>query len=248
MGHVDESREVLDIGFENATYIRPAYAGDTLKQHFTIKHLQNTSNRKNCIVTVGCELTNQRNQLIFSVDKAMLFPGVQAPAHNVSAKPETKPEKPRSHLLSHILYNCDNLPTTNSLAPLREGQLILHSTSRPIGSSTNMSLSTLFRWAHPSIYNLKRYKEEEILVPGGMILAGAIASSSRALFETLNESLDACIFLNKVSPVDLIGGVTYVKSIRTIKEGMEEGQHFFFFCFGKPKRAATKSTRICRLC
>jgi hypothetical protein len=222
MGHVDETREVLDIGFENATYIRPTYSGDTLKQHFTIKHLQNTSNGKNVIVTVLCELTNQRGQLIFSVDKLMLFPDVRAPDYNVSAKPSRAPEKPRSHLLSHILYNCDNLPSNNALAQLHEGQLLLHSVSRPIGSSTNMALSTLFRWSHPSIYNLKRYREEEILVPGGLVLAGTIAASSRGLFETLNESLDSCLFLNKVSPVDLIGAVSYVQRIHPIKEGMEE--------------------------
>jgi hypothetical protein len=44
----------------------------------------------------------------------------------------------------------------------------------------------------------------------------------RGLFETLNESLESCTFLNKVSPVDLIGGVSYVHSIRPLKEGMEE--------------------------
>ena len=152
----------------------------------------------------------------------MLFPGVTAPAHKISPKPAEHPEKPRSHLLSHILYNSDNLPTTNSLAQLRQGQLLLHSTSRPVGAAMNMSLSTLFRWAHPSIYNMKRYKEEEIVVPGGLILAGTIAASSRGLFETLCESLDSCFFLNKVSPVDLIGGVSYINSIKPLKEGIEE--------------------------
>lgn len=221
MSHVDEAREVLDISFDNAVYIRPAYAGDTLKQSFTIKHLKNTSNGKDLIVTVGCELTNQRNQLIFAVDKQMLFPGVQSPPSRLSPAPLSAPEKPRSPLLSHILYNSDHLPSNNSLAQLRPGQLLLHSTSRPIGAS-NMSLSTLFRWTHPSIFNVQRYKQEELVVPGGLILAGTIAASSRGLFETLHESLDSCLFLNKVSPIDLIGGISYINSIKTVKEGVEE--------------------------
>ena len=177
---VDENREVLDLGFAHATYVRPAYPGDTLKQHFTIKHLKNTSNGESTIVTVGCELTNQRGQLIFSVDKSMLFPGVKQPPNKLSPPPKGAPSKPRSHLLSHILYNCDALPTTNSLALLREGQMLLHSSSRPIGANTNMQLSTLFRWTHPSIFNLKRYSEDEILVPGGLVLAATIAASSRS--------------------------------------------------------------------
>jgi 2-methylfumaryl-CoA hydratase len=222
MGHVDEEREVLDIGFDNATYIRPAYPGDTIKQQFTIKHLKNTSNGKNTLVVVGCELFNQRQQLIFSVDKTMLFPNISAPASNLSAPPKTAPAPPRSHLLSHILYNSDNLSTTNNLAILTEGQLVLHSVSRPIGPAANMALSTLFRWTHPSIFNLRRYKDEELLVPGGLILAASISASSRGLFETLNESLESCVFLNKVSPVDLIGAVSYVQSIKNIKDGIEE--------------------------
>jgi len=222
MSHVDETREVLDVGYGNAVYIRPAYAGDTLRQVFTIKELKNTSNGLNTIVVVGCELFNQRNQLIFSVDKSMLFMDISQPRSRLSVPPSKQPEKPRSHLLSHILYNSDNLPTTSNLASLREGQLLLHAVSRPIGKSTNMTLSTLFRWTHPSIYNSMRYKEDEIVVPGGLILAGTLAASSRGLFETLCESLDSCIFLNKVSPVDLIGAISYIQSITQIKEGMEE--------------------------
>lgn len=180
MGHVDESREVLDLGFSNATYIRPAYAGDTLRQQFTIVNLANTSSGANSRVTVSCELFNQRNQLIFSVDKTMLFPGVAVPDSHISTAPKSAPSKPRSHLQSHILYNSDNLVQTNNLALLHEGQLLLHAVSRPIGRSTNMSLSTLFRWTHPSIYNMRRYKDEELLVPGGLVLAASISASSRS--------------------------------------------------------------------
>ncbi len=69
MGHVDENRAVLDLGFDNAVYIRPAYAGETFKQMFTIKHLRQTSDGDSTIMTVGCELVNQKGQLVFSVDK-----------------------------------------------------------------------------------------------------------------------------------------------------------------------------------
>ena len=179
MGHVDETRNVLDIGFDHAVYIRPVYPGVTLHQTFTIKHIKMTSNGENTLLTVGCELFNERKQLVFSVDKVMLYPGVKVPSFRMSAPPKNRPALPRSHLLDHILYNADNLSTNTNLAILNPGQLLLHSVSRCIGKSANMALSTLFRWTHPSIYNLKRYKDEELLVPGGLILAASIAASSR---------------------------------------------------------------------
>jgi hypothetical protein len=75
----------------------------------------------------------------------MLYPSVTNP-YKMSKAPTIPPLPPTSHLLSHILYNVDNLPNTNNLAILKKGMLVLHSVSRPIGADTNMSLSTLFRW------------------------------------------------------------------------------------------------------
>lgn len=221
MAHVDETRGVLDLGYENAVYVRPVYAQDTLKQTFTIKHLRNTSDKHHTIVTVGCELMNQKNQLVFACDKIMLYPMVTAP-HKISIAPSTPPKPIASHLLAHVKYNIDNLPNNHSLAFLHPGQLVLHSVSRPIGNHANMSLSTMFHWTHPSIYNLKRYRDEEIVVPGGLVLAATISASSRGLFETLNERLEACSFISKVSPIDLIGAVTYIKEIKQVQEGLEE--------------------------
>jgi hypothetical protein len=221
MAHVDESREVLDLGFERAVYIRPAFAGDTLRQTFMIKHLRNTSDGKNTIVTVGCELHNQRNQLIFSVDKIMLYPMITHPYKLIKASTK-KEETARSHLLAHILYNADALPHNSNLALIKPKQLILHSVSRPIGKSANMALSTLFRWSHPVIYNMKRYKDEELVVTGGLVLAAALSASSRGLFETMHETIEHASFLNKVSPVDLIGAFTYIHNIKSIKDGFEE--------------------------
>ncbi len=72
------------------------------------------------------------------------------------------------------------------------------SIARPIGNAANMSLSTLFRWTHPTIYNMKRYSEQERIVPGGLVLAATIGASSRGLFEMLHEQIEHCAFLNKV--------------------------------------------------
>ena len=223
MTHVDESREVLDLAYDHAVYVTPAFPGDTFKQTFTIKHIRQTSDGRNTILTVGCELHNQRNQLIFTVDKTMLYPMITHP-YKLSPPSRNPPSPPRSHLLAHLLYNAESLSSSfrRNLAILRPGQLILHTVARPIGTNTNMSLSTLFRWTHPSIYNTTKYREEELTVPGGLVLAAVIGASSRGLFECLHETVDSCALINKVSPVDLIGALSYVQHIKPLKEGFEE--------------------------
>ena len=221
MTHVDESREVLDLAYDNCVYVRPGLAGDTFRQTFTIKHLRMTSDRRNTILTVGCELHNQRQQLLFTCDKTMLYPMVTHP-YKLSPAAKSPPPVPRSHLLEHLLFNADALPRDANLAILRPNQLILHTVARPIGTNTNMSLSTLFRWTHPSIYNTTRYSPSELTVPGGLVLAAVLASTSRGLFECLHETVDSCSLINKVSPVDLLGSLSYVQSIREVREGLEE--------------------------
>lgn len=222
MTHVDESREVLDLAYDNAVYVRPAFAGDTFRQTFTIKHLRNTSDGKNTILTVLCELYNQRQQLLFSVDKVMLYPQQTHP-YKLSPAAKTPPAPPRSHLLAHLMYHADALPSQHTnLAIVRPHQLILHTVARPIGVNSNMALSTLFRWTHPSIYNTAKYADTELTVPGGLVLAAVIGASSRGFFECLSETIDSCSLINKVAPTDLIGAISYVQHVKEVKEGIEE--------------------------
>ena len=220
MAHVDEALNVLDLGYNNAIYVRPCFSGDTLRQIFTIKHLRNTSQSDATIVTVGCELYNQRQQLVFTCDKLMLYPK-STPELRISAAPLTTPPKPRSPLLAHVLYHGETLPTTNFLAPLKRTQCILHSTARPLSQALNMQLSTLFRWTHPSIFSSST-PSHDVLVPGGLVIASTLGASSRGFYEILYEHIDSCNLINRVSPVDIIGAISYVKSIKTLKEGFEE--------------------------
>lgn len=224
MAHVDETINALDIGIDHAIYMRPAHPGDTLRQIFTIKHLRPAIRHDNStIVTVACELVNQRGHLVCQADKVMLFPGVTSP-NRLSQSPQVKPEQPRSHLLQHVLYHGEALPATANLAIIKPGQLMLHAATRPISLATNMQLSTLFKWAHPSIFNIKRFGESEVVVPAGLLLAAACSCSDKELFEFVYEQVDFACFANRASPVDLLGAISFVRSIRSLKEGFEEVQ------------------------
>lgn len=79
MSHVDTSREVWDLGFKNAVYVRPVMAGDTLTKSFCIQSLRNTTKGDGTIMSIKCELFNQFGKLVFTLDKQMLFKDVTNP-------------------------------------------------------------------------------------------------------------------------------------------------------------------------
>lgn len=75
MSHIDDALKVLDLGFRNAVYERPAYPGETFSKTFAIKQIRETSAGTGTVLTVRCDLCNSRtHETVFSVDKIMLFP------------------------------------------------------------------------------------------------------------------------------------------------------------------------------
>jgi len=86
-----------------------------------------------------------------------------------------------------------------------------------------MNLNNLFRYGHPMLSNFKRFQENEIVVPGGLICASSHAASSGHLYEVLHEEVVSCSFNERVSPLDPIGAVSFVRDIRTLSDdGLEE--------------------------
>lgn len=86
-----------------------------------------------------------------------------------------------SNLLRRIKFGVSQLPgsvTTSSHMLLREGQLILHRMSRMVGKSMSWGLSTLFRLTHPLLYNSTRFKENDIVLSGGLVMAATLSSSN----------------------------------------------------------------------
>jgi hypothetical protein len=101
MSHLDSAIDVMELGIENAVYVRAAFAGQTFRKTYTIKFIRNTHDGKSTIVTIGCELYNCDNDhLVFSADKLMLFLGVTNPT-KISREPneKAKPIPSQSKLL-----------------------------------------------------------------------------------------------------------------------------------------------------
>jgi len=231
MSHIDDTREVLDLGFDNAVYVRPAYEKETFRKTFIVKRLRTTSDGRNTVATIRCELLNTNNELVFTADKTMLFYGLTNP-NNRSVIPRS-PEVPKrspysptladSKFLNKIVNNVSNLPVHKHLALLSPEQLIIHGFARPLGKSLARSLTSLVRMTHPMLYDTNRFTDEEIVVSGGLVLALTTASASVKLYEILYEQLEHAVFTNRVSSVDAISALTYIDSITPIQDtGLEE--------------------------
>jgi len=214
VSHADDRRKVLDVGIEQAIYEQPAYIGDTIRKEYYIQDLRTTSDGASTLLKVKCALLNQKNERVFSMSKTMLFEGTTSKSGTRDMrKPSRPPPKPESKVLEKISHRSAALSRSNALARLHEGQLILHSLARPIGSSMGMILSTMFRMTHPSLFNTRRFGNESVLVPGGVMLSQVHACAARGLYEILYEELEHAQLLNPISPTDLIGAISYVHSI-----------------------------------
>lgn len=221
MSHVDPEREVLDLGLENAQYIRPAFERDTFHKTFTVKSVRPTRDGQDTVIVFHCEVFNQNQELVFSVDKAMMYRGVRPFLQQKSpgSSPAEDAVFKESRLYTHLERNSADLPVNSYLARLEVGELVLHNMCRPVGHTANRSLNTSFRLTHPLLLNSRRYKDTELVVGGGLVLSATMAAASKCLYEVLTESVVSCSFLNRVHPQDLLGGITYIKDIRSIGNG-----------------------------
>lgn len=228
MSHIDDSREVMDLGFRNAIYRSPAYPGSTFSKTFYITELRPTSSGQNTIVTVHCDLSDaETHQTVFSVDKIMLYPQSEV-LPSIPLPSDSEPTSPtltgefREKSVTGQIENRFRLSESSTLSPLQPHQLLLHGMSRPLTLSTSMQLATLFRLTHPLLYNVERYKESELVVPGGLVLATAHSCGARSLYEVLAEELVSCSFVNRVSPQDNIAAMSYVIGSRELNSSLEE--------------------------
>jgi hypothetical protein len=221
MSHVDDNLEVLDLGFRNAVYEDGAYPEDTFSKKFQIIGMRETSDHRT-IVDIHCQLFNQHQKRVFSVDKTLMLP-IELPSTRHSRRPSKHPKAPSSQLREHILLNSHLLEgeTSASLATLSTDQIVLHGLTKPLGYSMNMALSTLFRMTHPLIFNKQRYGQEPMM-PWGLMVGATNSSAARGLYEVMYEEISQATFVNRAAPTDTVGSFSYVTNIHDINENLQE--------------------------
>ena len=70
MSHADAAK--VQVGFNDAVYHWPGFAGDTFTKRFVVKSIRNTSDDVNSVITFHCELINQRDRVVMSCNKTMM--------------------------------------------------------------------------------------------------------------------------------------------------------------------------------
>jgi acyl dehydratase len=155
MSHADQAK--LQTGYTNAKYLWPGFAGDTFKKKFIIRSLRSTSDGNNSIVKINCEIRNQRNVVVFTCEKTMLFP-FKVPPSEVEVEPNDKSMS--NDFLNHLIQQAETLQGIGSqtLTSLRPGQLIVHTLTRPISETHTMQLACLARLTHERHFNTRKFR------------------------------------------------------------------------------------------
>lgn len=209
MSHADKAK--IQVGFSRAQYHWPAFAGDTFTKRFVIRSLRTTSDQKHSIFNIHCMLINQREQVVFSCDKTMLFPFIVSVPSEVEVPLEDVEHG--QDFLAHLIRQVEILQQRGShtLTSVRPGQLLLHTLTRPLSATHCMQLATLARLTHERHFNTKLYREDELYVPGGLVLGLTTSLSSRDLHEALYEELIGCNFPNNLAPNDAVGAISFIQ-------------------------------------
>ena len=219
MAHAD--RAVEEVAFKNARYYAPCYAGDTFKKRFVLRSKRiPKKNPKTVVATFECELRNQRGELVFSVEKAMLFPlddGESATAYESVADHEVY--VPDEHpLRQQIVKSADLLGELGGvmLRPLDPGKLFTHGSARMLTMTQTMQLAALGRVVHDRHFNPAKYagepERERLYVPGALALGLVNACSGRELHEVLFQTMHHVSFVNHLHPNEVVSAVSYIRS------------------------------------
>lgn len=141
-------------------------------------------------------------------DKRLLF-GFPVTESSVIAPPNPETQLFRNHLLS----KANVLGESHSLAPLREGQLILHTMHRSLSQSQMQQLASLARLTHERHFDTRKFAKDELLVPAGLVIGLTMSAASRDLHEILHEEILHASYVNALHPEDCVGAISYVQNV-----------------------------------
>ncbi|GMH74930.1 hypothetical protein TrLO_g2017 [Triparma laevis f. longispina] len=211
MSHADAAK--VQVGFNNAYYHWPGFAGDTFTKKFQVKNIRNTSDGAHSVITFKCELINQRGRVCMSADKTMMFEFASLAPSNVSLPDE---EMDTHRFKNHLLSKAEVLGElgSHSLASLRPHQLIVHTMCRALSLTQSQQLASLARLTHERHFDSSKFQPTtEMFVPGGLVLGLAMSASARDLHEILHEEVIDVAYVNNCHPGDVVSAVTYIKSL-----------------------------------
>ncbi len=215
----------LHLGLEDARQEACAKIGDTFRGYVRIESMANTTRNDASVIRTTHILINQRGERVFSLIKDSYYDLVPESSlrrkAQVAARDAVLFDSNPSWDHRERLEGCSR-PPEGPRSSLSEGELILHPPVRPIGTSENLLLTTLFRNTHPLHFDTMHFGKEGLIVCGGFVQALAQACSEREFRPILDERLERSHHVNPVAPGERVGAISRVLAIRPVSEHLEE--------------------------
>jgi len=174
-------------------------------------------------------LVNQHDEVVVRMNRNSLFPYF-TPARNgeTNDRPQHLAavyfDQPASTEFRERLFKRSAsvaAARTDQHEAFHQGELILHSLTRPMGLSNSIAYSTLYKNTHPLHINNARYGMEGLVVCGGFIIPIIHGAASRDIRFALDHEIIDTMHINKIHHDDAIGAMTYVINAEMISDKIE---------------------------
>jgi citrate lyase beta subunit len=214
------------LGFYDATYIRPVYAGDTLQNFFYVDKVRNSDGGNYTIIDTLHILINQNEEVVFRAYKSTMFAGADSKPL-VKEDPKQLEQKYvfssllRDQIVRQVSSNFSNYERPEKLKP---GDLIIHQAVKVFGASEARSLAILIHAPNPHHYDSQKFSPETIVVAGPLVVAASLAVILDDIGNIIYEEIIHCSNINRVIFDDLIGSLSYIINVKPIagNEVLEE--------------------------
>lgn len=186
----DSEQAIANLGYYDAAFLRPVYAGDTLSSFTRVEHRQDRGPDQPGIATIRTTGVNQRGEVVLTYDRKILVAhGTPQPADDPPT-PVQLPEDPaRTAVLPALPPHAPTGGARVFFEDLRVGDVVVHHNGRTI---TDEHLAWTYRTGntHPlhfdRLYSSSRSgaMSGEPIVYGGLVFAWLVGLASRDTTES----------------------------------------------------------------
>lgn len=181
----DSEQAIANLGYYDAAFLRPVYAGDTLSSFTRVENRQDRGAGQPGIVTIRTTGVNQRGEVVLTYDRKILVPhGTPAADGDADAAAAMPEDAARTAILPAPPPDAPTAGARTFFEDLRVGDVIVHHNGRTI---TDEHLAWTYRTGntHPlhfdRLYSSSRSgaMSGEPIVYGGLVFAWLVGLASR---------------------------------------------------------------------
>ncbi len=206
---------IYHLSVEDVIYDKAVYAGDTLRTILIIDDVRETSKGLSSVVETRVVMVNQRDERVLAMKRKSLFPTLKTtntPENYTHEFSEYFESRAKQRLGKKLIQSAQSINRNQQfdLQRFEQNELILHSLVRPVGLSTSVAYSNLFKNTHPLHINNARYATKELAVSGGFIMPIILGAAQRDFKESIHERILETKHINPVNHEESLGAFSYI--------------------------------------